>query len=95
MLHDEKWVDNRPRERITRSINKVRFSSLRHNSALYTRSQLYRGTILWDRLGDWYQNSESKVKFKHRIRKCADLTVQNNNPSASDILDDSLIVVDI
>ena len=94
-LHEANWVDANPRERVTRSLNKIRFTTLRHNSALYTKSPLYRGCVLWDRLGDWYQNSESKLKFKQRIRMCTDLTVKNNNPSMSIIMNESLEVIDI
>ena len=93
--HEAKWVDERPRARVTRSINKIRFTTQRHNSALYTKSPLYRGCVLWDRLGDWYQNSESRFKFKKRIRSCVDLTVRNDNPSIDDMLDESLVVEDI
>ena len=90
----DRWVDMTPRGRVTRSQKKIRFSILRHNSALYTRSPIYRGNTLWNNLGDWFQTSNSKLQFKHRIALCEDLSVKNDNPSKSIMGDESLMIED-
>ena len=92
----EKLVDDRPRARTTRSHKKIRFSTLNHNSALYTKSPIYRGSTLWNNLGDWFQRSVSKQQFKQRIALCIDLSVKNKNPPCSEKgPDESLLVVDV
>ena len=93
--NEDRWVDMAPRGRVTRSQKKIKFSLLRHNSALYTRSPIYRGSTLWDNLGDWFQTSDSKMQFKKRIALCEDLSVKNKNPPLTLSRDESLLVEDI
>ena len=84
----EEFLDVRRGDRVTRSDAKIKFLVKKPKLSTYKKSPLYRGADLWNKLGEWYQKTESKLKFKNRIRRLLDLSVMNDNPSKDDVFRD-------
>ena len=74
------WVDAEVPRPGLRSESKIKLKVPRVRSCGYVNSPLFRGSVLWDNLGDWYQLSKDKLTFKNRVSTLKDLTVKNPNP---------------
>ena len=90
LSHIEDMLDLRPRRDGLRSSKKIKFKVPRARNAGYTKSPLYRGAEMWDKLGDWYQTSRDKLTFKKRIRTILDLEAVNGNPK--DLLEEDSVL---
>ena len=80
LSRDESWVDRAVPRPGLRSESKIKLKVPRVRSGGYINSPLYRGSVLWDNLGDWYQLSKDKLTFKSRVATLLDLTKKNPNP---------------
>ena len=55
--------------RITRTFNKIAFRTDTRIGTKYANSSFHKGTILWNKLPEGVQKSESIIVFKQEINK--------------------------
>ena len=83
MSRDPKWIDEEVPRPGLRSESKIKLRVPRVRSCGFVNSPLFRGSVLWNNLGDWYQHSKDKLTFKSRIATLEDLGKVNRNPAGA------------